>query len=222
MTEMDLVQLLVAKLLAQGCPSERIVHEFVLEGEDRRYAADVVVMGLDGRTPVAIFELKNRFSQEVVSGAVRQLTKFTSMVPISVRAYVVVPALDKSCAIVASVDNVLRGEANVDDVCSALHSGGDPLPPYQVLVTGFQSKMAVASGELRLKRIDNFKELTRWLGILIGVVFLIDFILDGWVLDWQNVAVLALAAVVVSLPYYDLISVKDVSLRRVKNEADDK
>lgn len=218
MDEMNLVQLLVGKLRECGCPSERIAQEFPLKGDDRRCAADVVVTGLDGKTPVAIFEVKGRMSDATVTHAVQQLERYASLVAIPVRTYVVLPSADGKNVSVASTDGVLRGESTVDDLLTSLQAGGESLPSYQTLVSGFQSKVAIANDQSRGRRMDDFKLLTRCLGLVLFVIFGVDFILDRWELDWQNVSVLALAVVVTSLPYYELISVKDVAFQRAKTD----
>lgn len=216
MNEMDLVQLLIRKLRMCGCPSERIAQEFPLKGDDRRCSADVVVTGLDGKTPVAIFEVKGRAFEMSVSDAVQQLMRYASLVAIPVRTYVVVPSADGKNVSVVSADGVLRGESTADDLLTSLQAGGESLPSYQTFVSGFQSKVAIANDRLRGRRMDDFKLLTRCLGVVLFVIFWTDFILDHWELDWQNVSLLALAVLVVSLPYYELISVKAVALQRAK------
>lgn len=221
MDEINLLQLLVGKLRECGCPPGRIAQEFPLKGDDRQCAADVVVTGLDGKTPVAVFELKGRMSDGAVARAVQQLARYASLVAIPVRTYVVVPSMDGKNVSVASADGVLRGESTAGDLLTSLQAGGESLPSYQMLVSGFQSKMAIAIDESRGRRMDDFKLLTRCLGLVLFAIFWVDFILDRWELDWQNVSVLALAVVVASLPYYELISFKDVAFQRAKSDEKD-
>ena len=214
--EMKMFQLLVTQLEACGCPRDCIVTEWRL---DRQQYVDVAVMGPDGKTPVAIFECKSRLTKSGIASAVSSLAKCVATIAIPVWSFVVC-AKNEEQIVMASATGVIRGTTTIASLVTTLQAGGEELPSYHLLESGFMSRVAVAQGKEKCQRSITYQNISLGISVGFAVLFLFDYIFHEGELNWQNISILVIAVVVFVLPYYDLISVKEVSLLRRVSDKD--
>lgn len=90
----------------------------------------------------------------------------------------------------------------------------DNVPQYMSLCSGADLKSQVAAQEYREERVDKFECLSRALSSLLFFIFVVDFVFDKAHLDAQSTTVLAMSVVTLLLPYYDVITLKELGFCR--------
>lgn len=215
MKEAEVLVNLIAYLESRGYPREYLIPEWQIRCGRGEMRVDLAV--IVNTVPVALFEIKKRCSRMSLDHAASRLRQYNAMLRVPARLFVVFQDADE---INFECYELSEGDVWCDG-CVTDESGYGRLaeiPMYKQLVIGLQQRLAIATREQHEERVDELMPLSRVLSVLLFVIFLTDFVFSKVRLNTSSTFVLIAAVLVVLLPYYDAITLKDISLIRKRKD----
>lgn len=217
----ELVSKVVSFLKESGYPDASILTEYAIPNHDNHSMswADIAIVEQKLSQPVALFELKALpFSRELCDRALNQINFYASRLPGSIRLYLVFAADNKCGFIILDVTTF----KSVDEVERVYNMRRDEVPhivSFENLVNGNFSERRSSEIKDREDRRDSLVRW-RWAGIaILSGLFVRDYYHTDGELSWESLSVLCGAFVLWLLPYYDVISIKDIGLQRHHEDA---
>lgn len=222
--EIEITQRLLTFLREEiGCPDNSLVCEYALPTRGIRQPhcrIDVAIVNPASGVPVAIFEVKSGRMPELVHKAIQQLESAKAGLKYPVRLYIVFPGFIGNCLRIAEVTNCAgNDDRNVGSL--EFWEGNELLqkfPPYDVLMKGVEYREKSVKEQEREDKRDEFQKISGAIGLLLGIIFIIDYIGHKATVRWENLALLAAIVIIILLPYYDVIEVNGLSVFRKKDK----
>lgn len=217
--EKNTINAFINYLKDQGYPKENIVPVF---GE-KKCAIDLAIVADDLTTPIALFEIKGKKSIESVTQGVKQLERATNLWEITIPCYLVFP-YDKwsgdgwSGFDVIDVSEYINNNLPIDSSEIMKRSKQESLLSFKNLHAGSSSKIIQKNIKKKQKRIDRIKWFCWLIFPLIAIALLVLDALDIYEITYQRLAVVGAGALIVLIPFFSEISLKDITLKRKSGE----
>ena len=219
-TEQELVLKVVDFLKNKGYPSDSILLEYAIPNHGAHGAcrADIAIVDPGQLRPLALFEVKRSLaSKALYEKLIQRLRSYVAHFRSPIRTYVVFEARNKIGFSIRDVTSSKNDEIDIED--GSQISNLPQIVSYDNLVRGSIAERHNSEIESKEDRYDALM-IKRWVGIclLLGL-FVRDYYLSGCVLSWECLTVLCAAFVLWLLPYFDVISFKDITLQRHLDKA---
>lgn len=214
--ESELISKVTDFLQDNGYPRESIVLDYALPGADGRveWRADIAIVDPKQLQPVALIELKIRpLSQALFKRVLHQLQFFASRLRYPVRKYIIFAANNKIGFWICDVTTDKDWE-NSDFSGKIQDSTLPHIISFSNLIQWHKAERVNTENEEKGKHRDALV-LRRWVGIVVlCALFAQDYCRNGGRLSWESLSVLCGAFILWLLPYFDVISFRDVTLQR--------
>ena len=203
----------VKYLLAHGYPAEAIA----LEWGYSKALVDVAILDEECNFPIAIYEIKGRKDRESIKRGIQQLKRTVHTLDITCPCSLVFASENNPYFEVVDVSEYVFSD-DEPDVDAVMHRHTIHTPfSYQQLSIGTKSKVQAKQRKKRQRKIDTLKWKCLIL-IAVGIAFL--------VLDWKNcfelttgrLVVLGGIALLVLIPSFGEVTIKDFSFKRKQEE----
>lgn len=200
-------------LKSYGYPAECIA----LEWGNSKFTVDVAVLAKDLVTPIAVYEIKIRKTPDIIRRGIDNLKRIVSIYKITVPCTLVLGTDNGTLFEVVDVTkNVYSNEPIDISSLMAPHPLTKPVS-YDNLQAGSTSKALARKISNRQERIDRIKWFCWLLFPVVAVVLLILDALDIYQLTALRLTVVGAVVVVVLIPFFSEISLKDFTFKR-KND----
>lgn len=201
-------------LKRHGYPDESIV----LEWGNNKCAFDIAVVAEDCVTPVALFEIKGQKTPKSVTMGIQQMRRAYKMLKISVPCSLVFGITNEPYFEVVDVSNYMCNEDAID-VTSIMepHHLTKPIS-YRNIQAGASSKIIAKKVEEKRERLDKLHPICWILFPLLAIALLVLDALDIYVLSTLRLVVIGATVIIVLLPFFSEITIKDFSFIRKKSE----
>ncbi len=214
--ESELTSKVAEFLQGNGYPRESIVLEYALPRSAGQVGrrADIAIVDPKQLQPMALIEIKTHsFSQALYKEAFRQIQHYASCLRYPVRKYIIFATKNQFGLLIydATIDKYGKNPDFVDNIQAAT-------PPniisFTDLIQWYKAERLNAENEEKGKHRDALV-WRRWVGIVVlCTLFAQDYCRNGGRLSWESLSVLCGAFILWLLPYFDVISFRDVTLQR--------
>lgn len=193
-----------------GYPDERIA----LEWGDRKSAVDIAILADDLITPISFYEIKIRKNLTAVQTGVNQLKRVVQRADISVPCYLVFRDSKEVGFEIIDVSDVVLNNDSPDIKEWMDHQKPTKPVSYHNIQAGAASKAISRAANKKQRKIDRFKFVC-WLVIpLVAAVLLVVDACGIYEITILRLAVFGAVVIIVLLPFFSEISLKDVTLKR--------
>lgn len=188
-----------------------------VEWGNRYLSVDIAVLAYDLVTPLALYELKTIKNGETIKRGIQYLRKAALTMDINVKCYLAFYKEVKPYYELYDVTSIVYSNEEIDPV-SVLNSMAisEPLS-YKTLQNGIDGKIKKKLKEKRQKRIDRIKPIC-W--ILIPIFIAAIVLLDAFqIYELTSLRLITFGGliVIILIPFYNEISLKDFTLKRKDN-----
>ncbi len=208
---------LVSYLLKHGYPESRIAFEW----GDRQFAIDIVVLANDNVTPISIFEIKGSRTNESYLLGIEQLRRAVRRLDFSVQCSLVFGIDEAPYFIAYDVTNIVYSNAEIRPFENTRSESSKYQPVrYEYLTLGVEPKLLNHEKVKKQERIDRMKWFC-WL--LIPVAAITVLVLDKQhvlPLTTERLVIIGAVFIVLLLPFFSEISIKDISMKRDNSTKD--
>ena len=200
----------ISYLKKHGYPEKCIA----LEWGNKQCAIDVAVLAENLLTPIAIYEIKGRKRPDTIRAGISQLKRAVQTLDITVPCNLVFSEKNAVGFEVVDVSGIIYNNEELD-VQSIMESQPlmEPIS-YQNIQAGVASKVVSRSVERKQEKIDRIKPIC-W--IVFPVIALVLLLLDAlgiYTISFLRLAVLGATVIIVLVPFFSEISLKDFTLKR--------
>lgn len=210
-------KIFIEYLLAHSYPQSSIV----MEWGNGKCAIDIAILGDDQRTPVAFYEIKGRKNPESMKRGIQQLRRACSMLSISASCSLVFSKNDAPFFEVVDISDIVHtneelGKDQLERIMM-LHQDDEPVP-YAHIQSGASSKAIAHKEQKREEALDSMKKLC-WIFFPIMTLFIL--FLDAYkIYELTSLRLIVIGAIVVIilLPFFNEISIKDFSFIRKEHK----
>lgn len=205
----------ISYLKQHGYPEKSIATEW-----GTKYCmVDIAILADDRKTPVAIYEIKGKKSKATIEQGIRQLSRLRDMLKLSVPMSLVFGLENKPYFEVLDVSDFIYN-AKVVDYDYLLEENDFLQQPisYKNIQLGVSEKKLLQKQEDRIECFDKLKPLCWGLIPLIASALLYLDAIGKYVLTAERLIVLGTVLIVVLLPFFSEISIKDFSFKRKNNK----
>ncbi len=214
--ESELERAFEKELVDKGYPASRIAKDF---GKIPYGIVDFAIVDVDYKTPIAFYEVKSK------SGAIggfeklilffRKLCNFYG---ITISCYLVYLDTNKENFSVIDLTKYVCGEKLPRDFEILFNEACD-LPNYRYDGSG-EVKKAIRRAEAKQQRIDKIKPICWFMFPLIGIALLVLDAIGIYSFTPMRLIVIGAIMLIILLPFFSEISIKDISLKRNKDKRD--
>lgn len=205
---------LINHLAKHGYPKDRIA----VEWGTKQFAIDLVVLAQDYMTPVSIFEIKTSPSMASFKAGLQQLKKGALNLPLNVQCTLVFSTEEAPYFIAYDVTQHIYGNVPIDynELLSQSSNRYKPIS-YERLTSGLGPKLLTQKLVKWQSRIGRLKTIC-WLILPLAAIDLLVFDSKGiFVLTTERLIILGVCVIVVLIPFFSEISIKDITLKRDKD-----
>lgn len=209
------------ELVEKGYPVSRIVKEF---GKIPYGIVDFAIVDVDYKTPIAFYEIKSKTAIRnlIVRGRFENLIlsfqKLCNFYGITVSCYLAYKNTDEEKFSVLDLTKYVGGEKLPHDIKILFDEVGD-LSSYRYDGSG-EVKKVIRRAEVKQRRIDKIKPICWFVFPLIGLALLVLDALGIYLFTPMRLIVIGAIVLIVLLPFFSEISIKDISLKRSKDKKD--
>ena len=205
----------IAYLKRHGYPEMSIATEW----GTKQCMVDIAILADDGKTPVAIYEIKGKKSEKTLEQGIRQLTRVRNMLALSVPMSLVFGLECEPYFEVLDVSDIIYN-AKVVDYDYLLTENNLLQQPisYKNIQLGVSEKKLLQKQEEHIKRIDKLKPLCWVIVPLLAIGLLLADATGKYVLTAERLIVFGTVLLVVLLPFFSEVTIKDFSFKRKSNK----
>jgi len=202
---------LVEYLLAHGYPKDRII----LEWGNSNYAIDIVILANDYITPISIFEIKGgRTSQSFLMG-IEQLRRAVSFLDVNVQCTLVFGTDKEPFFTAYDVTSFVYGASPIQPFFDTIVDSSSYYPvEYNYLASGANSKLCSRKLDKKQKRVDRMKWFCWYIIPPAAIAVLVLDKLNILPLTTERLIIISAIFIIVLLPFFSEISIKDFSMKR--------
>lgn len=198
-------------LIRHGYPPNRIALEWGI----KEYSIDMVILAEDGMTPVAIYEFKQIKSIQAIQAGVRFLRRVREKYNFIVPYFLVFYTEKEPFFDVVDVSKIINNNENFD-VQNIINNPAPLAKPiaYEHVKSGIEGKSALRRQSDKQAKIDKLKPIC-W--CILPFVLLTILVLDAlciYELNTERLIVLGITIIIILIPFYSEISLKDFTLKR--------
>jgi len=197
-------------LKLHGYPDECIA----LEWGDGRCAIDIAILAEDLVTPIAVYEVKVSKGRNSIQTGINQLKRAMQTFDIAVPCNLVFGADNDVGFEVFDVSGAVLNNEEID--IQSMLKPQQPTKPisYKNIQAGTASKKISRAARKKQRRIDSLKPICWILFPLIAIALLVLDALGIYQLTSLRLLMLGSLVVIVLIPFFSEISLKDVTLKR--------
>ena len=204
-------ELFVDYLKRHGYPEESIS----LEWGNTLCAIDIVVLASDLITPIAVYEFKGQKTLETVKRGIAQLKRAVQLFDITVTCSLVFGANSSAGFEVVDVTEYVYNNIETADLTEIM--APQPLKKpvsYQIMQASATNKAVSNRLKRKQKKVDRIKWLCWLLFPALAIVLLLLDAFGIYQITALRLSVIGAAVVIILIPFFSEISLKDVSLKR--------
>lgn len=189
-------------------------NSIILEWGTKNCAFDIAIVANDLVTPIALFEIKGRKTKDTVLHGIEQLKRATQMLDISVPCSLVFGLEKAPYFEVLEISDIIynNGSINLPELLSE-HPLSLPIS-YSNMTAGATTKAITQKQERKRQKIDKIKPLCWGVFPIIGTILLVLDALDIYELTTLRLVLLGTIAILVLVPFFSEITLKDFSFKR--------
>lgn len=210
------------ELCDKGYPTSRIVKEF---GKIPYGIVDYAIVDVDYKTPIAFYEIKSKtgvrnvFVHSDLEKLILFFRKLCIFYGITIPCYLAYKEIEEEKFSVIDLTKYVGGEQLPQDI-EILFDEAFALPDYRYDGSG-EVKKAIRRAEAKQQRIDKIKPICWFVFPLIGLALLALDALGIYSFTPMRLIVMGAIVLIVLLPFFSEISIKDISLKRNKDKDKD-
>ena len=220
--ESELERAFEKELLDKGYPDSRIVHEF---GKINYGIVDFAIVDVDYKTPMAFYEVKsksglrNYIAHRGLDHLIKSFQRICNYFGMVVPCYLVYKDAAEEHFSVLNLTKFVGGEKLPEDKAhlEALFNESCELLSYKYNPSG-EIKKEIKRAEAKQRRIDKMKPLCWILLPLIGITLLVLEALGIYPFTPMRLIVIGVIVLLLLLPFFSEISIKDISFKRDKEK----
>ena len=201
---------LINYLKRHGYPDESIS----LEWGTPQCAIDIAVLANDLVTPIAVYEIKGRKTPDAIQKGIAQLKRAVLFFDITASCSLVF-GTDSGIGfeVVEVTENVYNDEP-ID--MPAIMASEPPRKPvsYENLQAGAASKAVIKRQQRKQRKIDRIKWFCWLVFPIVAIALLVLDAFSIYQITVLRLVTVGAAAVIVLIPFFSEISLKDVSFKR--------
>ncbi len=205
-----------AYLKQNGYPNESIS----VEWGTRRLAVDLAVLARDLVTPLALYEVKTTTNRDSVLFGINNLRNLALSLELHVKCYLAIGKDTEPFFELYDVTNIIYNNEPINYPAILQENQITKPLSYKTLQDGIEGKIRRQRREKKQKRIDRIKPVC-WIllpVLIIGIVLLDAFKI--YELTLQRLITYGGFIVVILIPFYNEISLKEFTLKRKDNTND--
>ena len=186
-----------------------------LEYGNKQYAIDIAILARDMITPIAIYEIKGKKTEQSIQFGLEQLKRAANNLENNVSCNLVFgDERNLGFEVIDVTKNVYNNEPiNIPEIMKSTRQE-NPVS-YNNLQAGATSKVIQKNLSKKQKKIDNIKWFCWLLFPIISVALLVLDAIGVYKITTLRIAVVGACVVVVLIPFFSEISLKDVTLKRI-------
>jgi len=210
--EIDLHDFFVQYLISKGYPENSITINPVLDYLGRKYQPDFVIVDPDSNMPLAIFELKDKRTEDSLSTAIQQLSTYAQAIKIpDIPLFAVFPigVDNKSLEFEFFTRNLPSENKESDQIIKS-----DKLPAYQLLKNSRLTEELSKISDEQEHTVDIFKKICWVLAVLVCLALVLD-ILNIFKIDVQRLGLIGVIIGLIILPYANKLKILGFEFERL-------
>lgn len=193
-----------ARLESSGIPKEAVVRDWAI-GD--RYRADMAILDVATKSPIAVIELRNSANQQAIDSARRQLESFAQAIGN--------PNLRQYLGHLRGDRVILYKLHGINGPEDLVESG---IPDFAQMVAAGRARNLTDKQTERRAKTDHFKWICWAMAVIIVVVLVIDFF-EWYPLTEERMALIGAAAALVVIPFAGKLKMLGVEFERAARDA---
>ena len=203
-------------LKQHGYPNDSVA----VEWGTKQCAIDIAILAEDKATPIAIYEIKGEKNQQSIKRGIEQLVRACQLLKITVPCSLVFRIDAPPFFEVIEVSDIVynRTELDLGEIMKS-HPAMEPIS-YKNLQSGIGAKVILEKQDAKQKRVDKLKPVCWALIPFCAIAILLLDAFNIYKLSAERLAVMGSLVIIVLIPFFSEVSVKDFTLKRnYKNDA---
>lgn len=206
---------IVEYLKSFGYPEERIS----MDWGNHHCSIDIIVFDESNILPIVVFEVKATKNKNAIESGVMNLRRAVRTFEIAATAtcYLAFPSEKEPYFEIHNVSRIVYSEEKPDYNSILIDTDGDKLASYNTANAGSAGKILKQRNDQKKKKIDKLRIMCFVLAMFGMAIGALDYY---QLYELSSLRLILFGAIVILLlvPYFSEVSIKDISLKRVKEE----